>query len=428
MTLRGMQCTSYARDIEIMAPAGSYAMASAAIRAGAKSVYFGVGPLNMRSHATGLTEADLPRLARLCRWCGVKSYLTLNTIVYDEDMPAMRRLCDLAKAAGVSAIIATDIAALGYARAIGLEVHMSVQANVANLESVRFYAAFADVVVLARELTLEQIRAICEGVRKQGIRGPSGELVRIEVFVHGALCVAVSGKCGMSLALKGRSGNRGACTQPCRRRYRVTDDETGDELVIDNEYVMSPRDICLIEHLDQLLGAGVSVLKIEGRGRNADYVSTVVSVYHEALAALDAGEYTPERKAHWVARLQTVYNRKFWSGGHVCGKPVDDWSASADSQATLRRRHIGTVANAYHRLNVIEFRLFLPRLAVGDLVLIEGPTTGAIRHTVEALRVNGAPAEVAAQGDTVTLSLPAKARRADKVYLLAPRTPEPGDE
>jgi putative protease len=406
-----------------MSPAGSEAALAAAIAAGADSVYFGVGKLNMRARAANLTIEDLPNIASRCRDAGVKSYLALNTIIYDGEMEEMHALCDDAKATGVSAVIATDIATIEYARAIGLEVHISVQANVTNFQALEFYARYADTVVLARELSLDQISSIWKKVQEKNLRGPSGKLIRLELFAHGALCVAVSGKCYMSLAQYDHSANRGACFQPCRRSYRVTDEETGAELVIDNKYVMSPKDICTIQYLDKIIGAGISVLKIEGRGRSADYVEVTTRVYREALDALAAGIYTPEKFDPWIAELSKVFNRGFWHGGYYCGEKLGEWAGAADSQATEQRDEIGILSNFFIKANVAEFTLRRQPLKNGDTVLVEGPTTGALRATVEGLRVGGEPAESAQPNDVVTLALPAKARRQDKVFLISQRMP-----
>jgi len=408
-------------SIELMSPAGSEAALAAAIRAGADSVYFGVGKLNMRARSADLTPEDLPKIADLCRTAGVKSYLALNTIVYDGEMEEMHALCDDAKVAGVSAVIATDIATIEYARAIGLEVHISVQANVTNFQALEFYARYADTVVLARELSLEQISAIAKKVQEKNLRGPSGELIRLELFAHGALCVAVSGKCYMSLAQYDHSANRGACFQPCRRSYRVTDEETGAELVIDNKYVMSPKDICTIQYLDKITAAGISVLKIEGRGRSADYVEVTTRVYREALDALAAGTYTPEKFDPWIAELGKVFNRGFWHGGYYCGTKLGEWAACADSQATEQRDEVGVLSNFFAKTNIAEFTVRRHVIKNGDSLLLEGPTTGALRFTAEDLRVGGEPADSAQPNDVVTLALPRKARRQDKVFLLTPR-------
>ncbi len=412
-----------AGKIELMSPAGSEAAVEAAIRAGADSVYFGIGRLNMRARSANLTADDLPNVALRCRAAGVKSYLALNTIVYDDELDEMRAFCDAAKTAGVSAVIATDIAAIEYARSISLEVHISVQANVTNFQALEFYARYADTVVLARELSLEQISGIWKKAQEKNLCGPSGEPLRLELFAHGALCVAVSGKCYMSLAQYNRSANRGACYQPCRRSYRVIDEETGAEMVIDNSYVMSPKDICTIQYLDKLVAAGVSVLKIEGRGRSADYVATVTRVYREALDALAAGTYTPEKFDPWIAELSAVFNRGFWHGGYYCGKKLGEWSGAADSQATEQRNEIGQLSNFFIKAGIAEFTLRRHPVKNGDSLLIEGPTTGALRFTAEDLRVNGEPADSAQPNDMVTLAIPRKARRQDKVFLLSQRAP-----
>lgn len=405
--------------IEIMAPAGSYESLSAAIRAGADAIYFGTGNLNMRSRAAAPFQlGDIRKIARICRWCGVRSYLALNTIMYDEDLPHMREICDAARAAGITAVIATDIAAVQYAHTIGLRVHMSVQANVSNMDAVRFYARYAEVMVLARELSLAQITSICRAVREEHLCGPSGQPVRLELFVHGALCVAVSGKCYMSLAQYNYSANRGACLQPCRRRYRVSDDETGDELLIDNHFVMSPKDLCTIDCLDRILATGVSILKIEGRGRVADYVGTVTRVYREAVEAIHAGTYTVERVEDWKNELKTVFNRGFWHGGYYCGETTGAWSGQGHSQATLKREQMGVVTNFFRKPGVVEFTLWKAFLRTGDHLLFEGATTGAFHHTIDEMRVDEKTVREAKQGDVVTIALPGCVRRRDKVFLL----------
>lgn len=409
-------------SVEIMAPAGSYAALSAAIRAGAGSVYFGVGRLNMRARAAAFQMEDLKRIVRICRWCRVRSYLTVNTIVYDEEMADMKALCDAALSCGVTAIIASDIAVIQYAHTIGLEVHISVQTNICNMAAVRFYAQYADVMVLARECTLPQIQRICRTIEVEQLCGPSGRLLQIEIFAHGALCVAVSGKCYMSLGQYNSSANRGACFQTCRRKYRVIDDETGDELVVDNHFVMSPKDLCTIDVLDRLLQSGVSVLKIEGRGRTADYVSMVVSVYREAVEAVALGCYTPERIEEWKTRLGTVYNRGFWQGGYYCGEKLGEWSASGHSQSTLQREQLGVVSNYFSRIGVMEFTLKKAVLKPGDVFLVEGSSTGVISGEIEALHVDGKPQDVAVKDDVVTLSVADKVRRGDKVFRVFPRT------
>lgn len=410
------------QDLELMVPIGSYEALAAAIRSGAGAVYFGVDKLNMRSRAASpFTLQDLKKIARICRWCDVRSYLALNTLVYDEDLPTVQAICRAAADAGVSAVICTDISAIQEARRTGLEVHMSVQANVSNIEAVRFYAQWADVIVLARELTLEQIRAICDTVQNEPICGPSGQPVKIELFVHGAICVAVSGKCWMSLAYYNQSANRGACFQPCRRRYHVTDAETGADFEVDNEFVMSPKDLCTIEHLDRILETGVSVLKIEGRGRKPDYVATVTEVYKEALQAIEAGTYGPDCFPSWIERLASVFNRGFWQGGYYCGEKLGEWSASGHSQATKTRVQLGIVSNFYKKPSVMEFTIWKAGFREGDELLVEGTKTGSVAFVAENILVNDQPVLEACQGDRVTVRTPVRVRRNDKVFVYENR-------
>ena len=407
--------------LELMAPAGTYAALSAAIRAGADSVYFGVDQLNMRSRAASPFQlSDLRRIARICRWCGVKSYLALNVIVYDDELETLSAICDAAKAAKIDAVIAADISVIEQAHAIGLEVHISVQANISNMGAVRFYACYADVMVLARELTLEQIAAIGTAIRDEHLTGPSGELVQIELFAHGALCVAISGKCYMSLGTYNQSANRGACFQNCRRQYRITDVETGDELEIQNRYVMSPKDLCTLPHLDKLAAAGVSVFKLEGRARSANYVRTVTKAYKAGLLAVEDGSFDEKDFQPLEAGLASVFNRGFWDGGYYCGEKMGEWAASGHSQATRKRIQLGVVSNFFAKIGVVEFTLWQQELLPGCELLVEGPTTGAVSTVAEALRVDGQPADRAVKGDKVTFALPEKARRQDKVFLLAP--------
>ena len=406
---------------ELMAPAGSYAALSAAIRAGANSVYFGVDKLNMRSRAASPFQlADLRRIARICRWCGVRSYLALNVLVYDDEIETMHEICDAAKAAGVTAVIAADISVIEYAFSIGLEVHISVQANVSNAAAVRFFARYADVMVLARELTLAQIAAIRSAIRSGNITGPSGELVKIELFAHGALCMAISGKCYMSLGCSNRAANRGACLQNCRRAYRLTDLETGDELEVQNRYVMSPKDLCTLQHLDALVDAGVVVFKLEGRARPAHYVSTVTKVYRDALDAIENGTYASMDLEAAEKRLAEVFNRGFWQGGYYCGTKMGEWAGSAHSQATHTRIELGRVSNYFSKVGVVEFPLWQQELLPGSEIVVEGPTTGVAQTTATTLRVEGQTVDRAVKGDIVTFALSQKARRQDKVFLLAP--------
>lgn len=407
--------------LELMAPAGSYASLAAAIRAGADSVYFGVDKLNMRSRAASpFSLDDLKRIARMCRWCGVKSYLALNVIVYDDELETMRDVCDAAKAARVDAIIAADISAIEYARSIGLEVHISVQANVSNVSAVKFFARYADVMVLARELTMEQITTIGTAIREQNITGPNGELVQIEIFAHGALCVAISGKCYMSLGQYNQSANRGSCFQNCRRAYRLVDVETGDELEVQNRYIMSPKDLCTLPHLDKLADAGVTVFKLEGRARTAQYVSTVTKAYRAGLDAIEDESFDAENFQPLDAGLAEVFNRGFWDGGYYCGKPMGEWAASGHSQATHKRVELGVVSNYFAKIGVVEFTLWQKELLPGCELLVEGPTTGSVKTLVESIRVDGKPADKAVKNDKVTFALPERARRQDKVFYLQP--------
>ena len=415
------------QKVEIMAPAGSFESLAAALRAGADSVYFGVGELNMRARATvNFTEADLPKVARLCHACGARAYLTCNVVVYDEELAPMRKLLDHAKAAGVDAVIAADAAVIAYAHSIGLEVHISVQANVCNLDAVRFYARYADVMVLARELKLSQIRAIIDGIASEGICGPSGQLVRVELFAHGALCIGISGRCGMSLAAHNHSANRGDCFQLCRRRYVVTDAETGTEMALDNQYIMSPKDICTIRVLDQLLAAGVAVLKLEGRGRSESYVSTVTAVYKEAAQACAEGSWSEPKVQAWEQRLQSVYHRQFWHGGYYLGEPWEMWSGRPDTRALEQRQHLGRVVRWYPRARVAELRLEAAPLSPGEVVEITGPTTGVVRLTVPAVHCDdaeGVTREVpqAPKGSIALVAMEQKVRRGDKVYTIRRR-------
>ena len=409
-------------SVEIMAPVGSYEALSAAIRAGAGSVYFGVGKMNMRARSSANFELeDLRKIAEKCRRLGIKSYLALNTIIYDSEILQMRSVCDAAKEAGVSAVIASDIAVMEYARSIGLEVHLSVQANISNIEAVRFYSRYADVMVMARELSLPQIENIAKTIEDENITGPSGKLVRVEIFAHGALCVAVSGKCYMSLAMYNTSANRGACYQNCRRAYKVTDEQTGDELLIDNKYVMSPKDICTLRFIDRIIAAGVSILKIEGRGRAADYVYTVSKVYRDAVDSCLEGTFSSEKADAWMKKLDSVFNRGFWEGGHYLGEKLDAWSGVEGNKAPLKKIHIGHVTKYFPRIKVAELELKAASLAKGDELLITGKTTGALKFKVEEMRLDGKPVERAKKGDIVSVSVPEKLRAKDLVYLLVSR-------
>ena len=405
-------------DFEIMAPVGSPDSLSAALRAGADSIYFGIENLNMRAHsACAFSIDDLRRIAVECRRCGVKSYLTVNTIIYGEDLPLMRRILDAAREAGISAVIASDVAVMAYCRQIGLEVHLSTQLNISNIEALRFYAQFADVAVLARELNMAQVAQIHQGIQQQGICGPGGKPVRIEMFCHGALCMAVSGKCYLSLNNTGHSANRGECLQLCRRSYTVRDRETGTELDIDNKYVMSPKDLKTIRFLDRMIRAGVRVFKIEGRARGAEYVDTVVRCYDEALGAVLDGTFTEERKDEWDARLARVFNRGFWDG-YYQGQTMGEWNDRPGSRATERKVYVGRGVRYYTKLQVAEFKIEAATLSVGDRILITGPTTGALETEVREIRYDLQPVQTARQGQRVSIPIDRKVRASDKLFKL----------
>ena len=404
--------------VEIMSPVGSYEALMGAIKAGADSVYFGVDRLNMRSRAANnFTVKDMKKIASMCKKNNIKSYLTLNTILYDFDLELMKKLCKEAKKAGITAIIANDISAIEYAHSIELKVHISTQANVSNIEAVKFYSKYSDVIVLARELTLKQVEKIINEIKKQKIKGPSGELVKIELFVHGALCVSIAGKCYMSLSQYGASANRGLCLQPCRRSYKVIDGETGDELKIENKYVMSPKDLCTIGFLDKLVNAGVSILKIEGRGKGPEYVYTVTKTYKEAVQSISNGTYTKEKIANWNKELETVYNRGFWQGGYYLGKKLGEWSGAYGSKATKEKVYIGLIENYFIKPNVAQIKIETGKLKIGDEVMITGPTTGILQFKLESLFVNEKQAREGKKGDDLTIKVPGKVRKNDKLYL-----------
>ena len=405
-------------DYEIMAPVGSRDALAAALKAGADSVYFGVEQLNMRSHsANHFTIDDLKEIAATCREAGVKSYLTVNTIIYDEDIALMHQIVDAASEAGITAVIAADVAVMQYCRKRGMEVHLSTQLNISNAEALRFYAQFADVVVLARELRMEQVAAIHRQIAEQHITGPSGQEVRIEMFCHGALCMAVSGKCYMSLDNTGRSANRGACMQICRRSYLVTDRETGTELEIDNKYIMSPKDLKTVRFIDRMMQAGVRVFKIEGRARGPEYVLTVVQCYKEAISSVLDGTFTEEKKDEWDRRLATVFNRGFWDG-YYQGQLLGEWNKNYGSNATERKQYIGKGVKYFSRLGVAEFTVEADTFRVGDKMLITGPTTGALYVTADEIHDDHGPVEVARQGTKVSIAVPEKVRPSDKLFKL----------
>lgn len=403
---------------EVMAPAGSKEAMAAAIKAGANSVYFGVEQLNMRARQTNnfLVE-DLPAIAQLCDAHKVKSYITLNTIIYDHDISLMRRIIDHAKAAGISAVIASDLAVMNYCRKIGMEVHISTQSNITNIETVEFYATYADVMVMARELTLKQVADIVKAIKKNDIRGPKGELVQVEIFAHGALCMAVSGKCYLSLHSHNASANRGACIQNCRHQYTVTDEE-GIALKIDNEYIMSAKDLCTIDFLDKILEAGVRVLKIEGRGRAADYVYRTTKCYREAVDAFAAGTSSREKVEHWKTQLSEVYNRGFWDGYYL-GRKMGEWSNVHGSVATTRKIYVGKGIKYFDKINVGEFLLESQSLQQGDKIIITGPTTGFVETIISEIRLgSGEIVEKASKGQTISFKLSDKIRPSDKLYKI----------
>ena len=406
------------RSYEIMAPVGSYESLAAAIQGGADSIYFGIEGLNMRSRsANNFTVDDLHAIARICRKHQVKSYLTVNTIIYDGDLAQMRAIIDAAREAQLSAIIASDVAAMMYARSIGVKVHLSTQLNISNSESLKFYAQFADVVVLARELNLNQVKEIHEQIQKQQIKGPDGQPVRIEMFVHGALCMAVSGKCYLSLHEMNASANRGACNQVCRRGYIVRDKESDIELEIDNQYIMSPKDLKTIHFINQMMDAGVQVFKIEGRARGPEYVRTVCECYKEAIQAVCTNQLTDEKIAAWDERLKTVFNRGFWNGYYL-GQRLGEWSNQYGNKATEKKLYIGKVIKYFSKLGVAEFLMETQNLQVGDKILITGPTTGALFSTAEEIRVNLNPVSETVRGDAFSMPVPDKVRPSDKLYKL----------
>ena len=409
-------------DIEIMAPVGSYEALAAAIQAGAGSVYFGIGKLNMRSKSTkNFTLDDLHTISEMCHQHGVKSYVTVNTVVFDEEMDEMHALLDAIKANNISAIIASDQSVIQYARKIGVEVHMSTQCNITNIEAVKYYSQFADVMVTARELNINQVKHITEEIERQRIAGPGGELVRIEVFCHGALCMAVSGKCYLSLDNFGTSANRGACVQPCRRGYEVTDRDKEITLAIENEYIMSPKDLCTLPFLDKVLAAGVKVLKIEGRGRSPEYTKVTVGVYREAVDAINEGTFTEEKVAAWTERLRSVYNRDFWDGYYL-GRKMGEWTKKYGSQATKTKLFIGTITNFFAKINVAEIRMETHELNVGDEIMIIGPTTGVYEDKVKEIRVDLLPVNQTVKGELCSIPAHDIVRRGDKVYKIVEAT------
>ncbi len=406
------------KDFEIMAPAGSRESLAAAIQAGADSVYFGIGQLNMRSHsANKFSIDDLREIAKTCQEHGIKTYLTVNTIIYGEDIETMHSIIDAAKEAEITAVIASDVAVMSYCNEVGVEVHLSTQLNISNIEALKFYSRFADVVVLARELNMDQVAEIYRQIEEQHICGPKGKQIRIEMFCHGALCMAVSGKCYMSLDNAGRSANRGECMQLCRRSYTVTDNETGTQLEIDNKYVMSPKDLKTIRFIDRMMKSGVRVFKIEGRARGPEYVHTVVSCYREAIQSVIDGTFTEEKKDQWDERLAKVFNRGFWDG-YYQGQKLGEWNKHYGSVATEKKVYCGKGIKYFSKLGVAEFQIEAKELHKGDKLLITGPTTGVIYLNADEIRYDLQPVEMAEKGWRVSLPVPAKVRPSDKLFII----------
>ena len=412
------------KDFEIMAPVGSYESLTAAIQGGADSVYFGVEGLNMRSRSSNnFTLDDLRNIAEICNQNNIKTYLTVNTVIYDGDLELMRKIIDTVKESGVSAIIASDVAAMSYANSIGVEVHLSTQLNISNAEALKFYAQFADVVVLARELNLDQVSGIYKRIQEENITGPKGEQVRIEMFAHGALCMAVSGKCYLSLHEMNYSANRGSCLQICRRGYTVKDKETNIELDIENQYIMSPKDLKTIHFMNKMIDSGVRVFKIEGRARSAEYVRTVVECYREAVESYIEGTFNEEKIANWDTRLATVFNRGFWNGYYL-GQRLGEWSSSYGSEATERKEYIGKGTKYFSNIGVAEFLMESGEFNEGDKLLITGPTTGAITIEAKDMRVNFAPATKVVKGDLFSIAVGTKIRPSDKLFKIVPNVKE----
>ncbi|PIQ79623.1 collagenase-like protease [Candidatus Peregrinibacteria bacterium CG11_big_fil_rev_8_21_14_0_20_41_10] len=406
---------------EIMAPAGSFAAMAAAINAGCDSIYFGVEQLNMRARASdNFKVSDLAKVAKVAKEAGIKTYIALNTILYEHDLTLMKKIIDAAKAAGITAVIAADIAALQYAREVGQQVHASTQLSISNFDALKFYAQFCDVMVLAREVDLNMMKQICDQVKEQDIRGPNGELVKVEVFVHGALCIAQSGRCHMSILQTNTSAQRGACLQECRKKYRVIEEETGREMRIENEYILSPKDLCCIDFLDKLVDTGVTVFKIEGRGRSPQYVDAVVRCYREAVDAIAEGTYTKAKIKNWIERLKEVYNRGFCDGYYL-GKPLPDWSGFSGNHATTERVFIGLVSHYFDKAKVAEIKLQAQPLKIGDTLIIMGKTTGVVKADVTAIYNDDQPVENAKHPAVITVPIAEKVRRNDSVYLLRER-------
>ncbi len=405
-------------DFEIMAPVGSRESLAAAIQAGADSVYFGIGQLNMRSHsANHFTTDDLNEIAQTCSEHGIKTYLTVNTVIYDEDISTMHKIIDAARAAHITAVIASDVAVMMYCRQVGVEVHLSTQLNISNIDALKFYAQFADVVVLARELNMEQVAEVYRQIHRQDIRGPHGRLIRIEMFCHGALCMAVSGKCYMSLHDANRSANRGECVQICRRSYTVTDNETGNQLEIDNKYIMSPKDLKTVRFIDKMMKAGVRVFKIEGRARGPEYVHAVVSCYKEAIQSVLDGTFTEAKKNAWDKQLATVFNRGFWDGYYL-GQTMGEWTKNYGNKATEKKVLVGKITKYFSRLSVAEVAVEASEIELGDHLLITGTTTGVQKLDAGEIRYELEPVKKAEKGWRISIPVPGKVRPNDKIYKL----------
>ncbi len=405
-------------DFDLMAPVGSFESLNAAIRAGADSVYFGLGRLNMRARSSiNFTPKDLEKIMRICRYFNRRAYVTMNVVFYDREIDEMKRMIDLALNSGVNAIIASDQAAIHYAWEQGMEVHLSTQVNISNIESLKFYSKFADVVVLARELNLDQVTEITRSIHQDQITGPSGNLIRTELFVHGALCMAVSGKCYLSLHQHHHSANRGECLQDCRRTYTVKEKESGFELDLENEYIMSPKDLCTVHFMNKIIDAGVRVFKIEGRARSPEYVKTVTECYHEAIQSYTEGTYTKEKITAWRERLSKVFNRGFWDGYYL-GQKLGDWSDVYGSMSTQKKEYVAKAMNYFARIGVADFLCEAGSLNTGDKVLIMGPTTGVVEHVLDEIRVDLIRVKETKAGERFSITVPRKIRRADKLYKL----------
>ena len=401
-----------------MSPVGSYETLMAAINSGANSVYFGIAQLNMRAKSSNnFTIDDLKKIITLCNEHNVKSYLTVNTVLYDRDLELMKQIIDTANEEGITAVIISDIAAMNYAKKQGVEVHASTQLNISNIEAVEFYSQFADVIVLARELTLRQIKQITDGIISKKITGPSGNLVQIEIFIHGALCMAISGKCYLSLHEQNASANRGACRQTCRKSYVVTEEETGYQLKIENEYIMSPKDLCTISFLDKILLAGVTVLKIEGRARPPEYVKLVTETYKQAISDIQNNTFSQEKIDKWTKELRTVFNRDFW-GGYYLGKKLGEWNNIYGSKASKRKKYVGKITNYFSKIKVAEVLIQADTLEIGEEIAIIGPTTGIINATIKEIRKENNITKIAEKGDTISIPIQDKIRRSDKLYKL----------